>query len=374
MRMAMSSKPPITFSSWHVSTTQRAALLLRHVAMDSRSATGTISMATRLSVRATWAALCTLRSTEMASSVEADIANCVTLSIVRGIGPSNTNTENSHTSGNLTRFREFDRYKRLSHLRFLSEGSLSFDIEHEYDLLGNRIARRDSNFGREEYSYDVLGRITAHFKQQWAGSDPVSRHASTAEPRFRESELDCMGRLSTCGKLELHWNAAGRLEKAVNDGQATTFAYDAFGRRIEKRSQDAVDKFYWDGESLALEVRSHAEEEDESKEHILFPGTFEPLALIRRSRGGPASVYLYHTDPNGSPVRLTDCEGRVVWSANYHPDGSADVEFGGSLTNLRLQGQYFDSETLLQHRYFRVLLARPWMFYYAGSAWPVWWS
>ena len=165
-----------------------------------------------------------------------------------------------------------------------------------------------------------------------------------------------MGRLSTCGKLELHWNAAGRLEKAVNDGQATTFAYDAFGRRIEKRSQDAVDKFYWDGESLALEVRSHAEEEDESKEHILFPGTFEPLALIRRSRGGPASVYLYHTDPNGSPVRLTDCEGRVVWSANYHPDGSADVEFGGSLTNLRLQGQYFDSETLLQHRYFRYYL------------------
>ena len=95
MRMAMSSKPPITFSSWHVSTDP-----------EGRLVTETRSDGFEIRNRYDFNGNKIERQSNLGSSVhfafdgngelvEADIANCVTLSIVRGIGPSNTNTENS---------------------------------------------------------------------------------------------------------------------------------------------------------------------------------------------------------------------------------------------------------------------------------------
>ena len=61
-----------------------------------------------------------------------------------------------------------------------------------------------------------------------------------------------------------------------------------------------------------------------------------------------------HTDALGTPQVLTDETGSVVWRATYDPFGKATVFFGSSVEmNVRMPGQYFDSETGLHYNYFR---------------------
>jgi RHS repeat-associated protein len=66
-----------------------------------------------------------------------------------------------------------------------------------------------------------------------------------------------------------------------------------------------------------------------------------------------------HTDHLGTPLKMTNGTGTVIWRADYKPFGEADVDEdpdgnGIKVTmNLRFPGQYFDKETGLHYNYFR---------------------
>jgi RHS repeat-associated protein len=66
-----------------------------------------------------------------------------------------------------------------------------------------------------------------------------------------------------------------------------------------------------------------------------------------------------HTDALGTPLRVTDKTGVVVWTAAYDPFGAAvvndDPDGNGvhQKLNMRFPGQYFDAETELHYNYFR---------------------
>ena len=66
-----------------------------------------------------------------------------------------------------------------------------------------------------------------------------------------------------------------------------------------------------------------------------------------------------HNDHLGTPQRMTNASGDVVWEALYEPFGAAivneDVDGDGQSValNLRFPGQYFDVETGLHYNYFR---------------------
>jgi RHS repeat-associated protein len=83
---------------------------------------------------------------------------------------------------------------------------------------------------------------------------------------------------------------------------------------------------------------------------------FKPGMTQTRSR---SAVYYVHSDHLGTPQKLSDENGQVVWSAVYDPFGNAavygDVDGNGTdvTTNLRFPGQYWDSETALHYNYFR---------------------
>ncbi|MCA8202143.1 DUF6531 domain-containing protein [Burkholderia sp. AU33545] len=69
-----------------------------------------------------------------------------------------------------------------------------------------------------------------------------------------------------------------------------------------------------------------------------------------------STVYFFHNDPNGAPVRLVDEQGDVAWEASY---ATWTSHIGKDRSNLdqpiRLQGQYYDEETGLcynRYRYF----------------------
>ena len=74
----------------------------------------------------------------------------------------------------------------------------------------------------------------------------------------------------------------------------------------------------------------------------------EPLALSRSGQ-----LYYYHNDHLGTPQKLTDGAGQVVWSARYRAFGEASIGAGYVPQNLRFPGQYYDEESGLHYNYFR---------------------
>jgi RHS repeat-associated protein len=75
--------------------------------------------------------------------------------------------------------------------------------------------------------------------------------------------------------------------------------------------------------------------------------------------GGEEVLAFVHTDHLGTPLKLTDENGTVVWRADYKPFGEAtiveDPDGDGEKVsfNFRFPGQYYDEETGLHYNYFR---------------------
>ena len=63
---------------------------------------------------------------------------------------------------------------------------------------------------------------------------------------------------------------------------------------------------------------------------------------------------LIHNDHLGTPQKMTDASGAVVWSADYKPFGEATMTVSTITNNLRFPGQYYDAETDTYYNYFRV--------------------
>ncbi|MDP9584182.1 UNVERIFIED_ORG: RHS repeat-associated protein [Burkholderia contaminans] len=201
----------------------------------------------------------------------------------------------------------------------------------------------------------------------------------------------------------------------------TRYKYDAFHRRVKKdiwiqhdhgahtgsttscTTSSYTSCFYWDGDALVAEVATDETNTSkplsritigacgdslgglagvttetgrmlrEAREWIYYPGTLQPLAGIHfpvavqensqhlgqtlTAKQLSAGLHFFTTDPNGAPMRVTNCAGQVVWEMNQ-----IDIEKIGGSENpgvfdqpLRFQGQYCDTETGLhynRHRYF----------------------
>ena len=62
------------------------------------------------------------------------------------------------------------------------------------------------------------------------------------------------------------------------------------------------------------------------------------------------NYYFYHNDHLGTPQKMMDTGGAVVWSATYDAFGKATVDGSSTITgNLRFPGQYYDQETGLHY-------------------------
>jgi len=68
----------------------------------------------------------------------------------------------------------------------------------------------------------------------------------------------------------------------------------------------------------------------------------------------PSKVYYYLNDHLGTPQLMTDENNVVVWEAKYRPFGEAVVHpYSTVENNVRLPGQYYDSETGFHYNYHR---------------------
>jgi len=66
-----------------------------------------------------------------------------------------------------------------------------------------------------------------------------------------------------------------------------------------------------------------------------------------------SKVYYFVTDHLGTPMKMTDESGAVVWSADYRPFGELSVSDATIENKFRFPGQYYDLETELHYNYHR---------------------
>jgi len=272
----------------------------------------------------------------------------------------------------------------------------------------------------ETFAFDPAGNIQV---PDTAQQGPISQRAPLpklldnllkeyAGVSYRYDERgNLVERMQHGKRSEYAWDAFNRMTRAVTSQGVTTFAYDPLGRRIAKHSQ-ALDggalreptrtMYGWDGDTLALESSVYGgHTAGERTVHYVYErNSFVPLVQATRSQAvrlaattdvkammvgnyGKYDVELdplwngeyeqklepfskdetafYQCDHLGTPQELTDCEGKVAWSAQYKAWGeakeaiSAAARKAGTRNPIRFQGQYFDDETRLHynlHRYY----------------------
>lgn len=296
------------------------------------------------------------------------------------------------------------------------DGAPLFDTLFDYDTAGNLIRRTDSEQGTDRYAHDPMGRILTHvdpegqarrylhdpagdlfgtrirqveMKQAVGGQQQPAHWVREGDYAGMHYAFDRAGNLASRTQtdapeqpaLHLTWDADQRLirsqwERGPRHGQATTYGYDPFGRRVFKRNPTHTTWFFWDGDALLGEAcapngseavpaaggkvislvarrrqaDARRQQHAQAREYVYRPWTFEPLAYIEPASPEGGGVFHFQNDPNGCPARLLARDGRPVWTATGTGHEGTPIE-----QPIRLQGQQEDEETGLcynRHRYF----------------------
>ena len=132
------------------------------------------------------------------------------------------------------------------------------------------------------------------------------------------------------------------IQRAATGQRQAAYRYNALGERVKKLSTSLTYYHYdLDGRLLA-----ETDAGGETCAEYLYLGS-EPLAL-----GRSGQLYYYHNNHLGTPQKLTDGDGNVVWAASYRAFGEESIRVGYVTQNLRFPGQYYDAGMGMHYNYF----------------------
>ena len=236
-------------------------------------------------------------------------------------------------------WRDQVRVRSEGQLRSRDTGSLVGSEEFRYDPAGNRL-----DFNARQFAKSRDNRIT-HWRDQEYRYDPwgnLIEKCSEYGNRLQRFGYDGENRLV---RAETWVN--GKLESTGH------YRYDSLGRRVAKlaeiNGQVEQKRFLWQGLRMLRE-----ETPGQSILYLYEPGSYAPLARVDQAEGEEQKLYYFHTDQIGTPLEVTDSDGKIVWQATYRSWGAIEsLPINEIEQNLRFQGQYFDSETGLHYNTFR---------------------
>jgi RHS repeat-associated protein len=211
--------------------------------------------------------------------------------------------------------------------------------------------------GSLAYKYDAADNLvqTTNTQQAFNNADEICWTAATAgtcstPPTGAATyQYDLKGnRLSVTpspGQAQtLSYDQANRLTSFAA-ATTTTYAYNADGLRLSKKTATTTTQFVWDEAGGLPQLIK-----DGSTAYIYGPFGL-PLEEINGS-----TTYYYHHDQLGSTRLLTDSSGASVATYQFDPYGNLVASSGSNITNpLRFAGQYQDSESgfyYLRTRYY----------------------
>lgn len=132
------------------------------------------------------------------------------------------------------------------------------------------------------------------------------------------------------------YNQNQRLIQAMNGATTANYTYNGMGQRVKKVVNGVTTIFHY---NRAGQIIAESDSTGATTAEYVYLNS-QPLAKI-----GGTNVYYYHNDHLGTPQKMTDATGVIVWAADYKPFGEATVTVSTITNNLRFPGQYFDAET-----------------------------
>jgi RHS repeat-associated protein len=147
---------------------------------------------------------------------------------------------------------------------------------------------------------------------------------------------DFNGNLTSDGTRTFEWDAENRLT-AVKQGATTlaSFAYDAWGRRVQKTAGALTRTYVYDAEDVIEERLSSGQ----TVHYVHGLEIDQPLA----QRDSAAIVAYYLADHLGSIVQMTNSAGTTTLTREYDPWGN--LLQGSSTSGYAFTGREWDSET-----------------------------
>ena len=153
-----------------------------------------------------------------------------------------------------------------------------------------------SLIGSEEFRYDPWGNLI----EKRSGHSKLQHFSYDCENRLVKAETYVGDRLESTGQ----------------------YRYDSLGRRVAKQAEIKGEveqkRFLWQGLRMLRE-----ETPTQSILYLYEPGRYAPLARVDQveGEGEGQKVYYFHTDQIGTPLELTDSDGKIVWQATYRSWG-----------------------------------------------------
>lgn len=276
------------------------------------------------------------------------------------------------TYGNgLVETRTYDQDYRLTGISIPAVQGLTFGYNANDDVTGitdsirtantqtlgydnlNRLTTATSGtggYGSQTYTYDADGNRTSLINSAGTSTytlDTVSNQLQSISGAVSITyAYNAMGALDSDGTNQNTYADTERLDTVTNISTSATVAsyvYNGLGQRTGKTTSAGTSLFVYDEEGKLLG------EYDGSgnlvQEHIWLAD--RPIGVVNST-----TLYYVQTDQLGVPRIVTDSSHATVWVWNSDPFGNATPT--GSLTyNLRLPGQYFDSETGHIYNYYR---------------------
>jgi len=241
----------------------------------------------------------------------------------------------------------YDAVYRLTGATYPANLDLPSSESFGYDAAGNR---DDDPSNPTPWAYDSDNRLTKSPGLSARCYDADGNQTST------RSSGDCA--TGTIAQ-SFGWDAQNRMTSFSEGSTSASYAYDPFGRRIEKTVNGTTTFYLWDGDRLLAEYDGSG---NRQVRYAYVPG-FAPVQVAYKN-GASESIYDVHSDHLDTPRMLTASPGQTVsWRASYEAFGRAHVSTdpdGSSVTpdpqiqfNLRFPGQYFDAESGLHYNRFR---------------------
>ncbi|MCE9686259.1 RHS domain-containing protein [Shewanella sp. AS16] len=240
--------------------------------------------------------------------------------------------------------------------------------EYQYDdvyrLQQAQTTGPDGQVRSETYQLDANGnRIGSHSLADWqynAAGQLVQRGTDAAKVDY---SYDANGnqtlRSSTDSRLVFVYDLKDRLVRVENDKAdvIATYEYDPFDRRLSKTVAGVTTYFLYANEGLIAE---YDQQGAAINSYGYRPGSAwgtAPVFLLTESKQASVSgkqYFYYHNDQIGTPFKLTDSSGFVVWDTRFDSFGNALLANNNQIENrLRFPGQYFDAETGLHYNWRR---------------------
>ncbi len=210
-----------------------------------------------------------------------------------------------------------------------SSGNQSFT----YDANGNRLSYGD---GGASSTYVIAG--------------TSNRLTSITGSQARTYGYNAVGAVTSYGSITFAYSDRERLKSATIGSNTWNYYHNGLGERVRKKLAPTGNHYYVYDE--AGHLISEYNGNTLIQETVWLGDT--PVATVRGT-----SVFYVHTDHLNAPRKVTrPSDNGVRWSWDRDPFGTTTVNenpsgLGTFTYNLRLPGQFYDSETGVNYNYFR---------------------